>query len=104
MYEPVLIELIYRAGGGSHHEVRARPVPGQRFPPDCFVECSSVMREAHPVGTLIIVAAKLKAPKSVGNAPHLYADWRKKYHVLPPKQRDAFLANPSAFAHLVLES
>ena len=79
-YQEVLIETYRARGEPSGHDIRARPVPGQRFPRDMKVECSSNMRYRHPVGTKFIVQAKLTDRE--GGTPFLYTSWQWKYRVV----------------------
>lgn len=79
-YRRVAIETYWNPGEPSSKRVRARPLPGQGFPLDMHVECSTRMRESHPVGTVFVLDAQVKQKK--GGAPFLYASWQWPYAVV----------------------
>lgn len=58
-YRHVAIESFRNPGEPSSASIRARPLPGQGFDRDMRVECSSKMRNNHPVGTIFIVQAQV---------------------------------------------
>lgn len=57
-YRQVVIETYIGSPRGHHGKVRARPVPGERYPPTMNVECSKDMRTRHAVGTKFRIYAK----------------------------------------------
>ncbi|HUX82058.1 MAG TPA: hypothetical protein VMV35_04410 [Halothiobacillus sp.] len=79
-YQRIAIETFLNLGELSSKKIRARPLPGQGYPADMRVECSSRMRDAHPIGTVFIVQAQLK--QKVGEKPFLYTSWQWKYEVV----------------------
>lgn len=88
-YRYVLIQSYHAHGEPSKHSVRARPLPGQGLPTTMRVECSSRMRESHPVGTIFKVWAKIKDTQ---RDPHLYTSWQWPYDVLERTAARAFIA------------
>lgn len=89
MYRHVLIQTYQAHGEPSKHGIRAKVVPGQGLPSELRVECSSKMRESHPVGTIFKVWAKVK---DTDRDPHIYTSWQWNYEVLAPKAAEDFVA------------
>lgn len=87
-YRYVIIETYSSSGECSRHSIRARPLPGQGLPTSLKVECSSSMRERHPIGTKFKVWAKVK---DTSDSPHLYTSWQWKYDVLTGSEAEAFI-------------
>ena len=87
-YRYVIIETFLHSGGASKHLVRARPIPGQGLAPSMRVECSSSMRDRHPIGTKFKVWARIK---DTDQTPHLYTFWRWKYDVVNDEETKNFL-------------
>ncbi|MFH0934496.1 MAG: hypothetical protein V1879_04765 [Pseudomonadota bacterium] len=87
-YRYVVVETYQSHGELSRHSIRARPLPGQELPVSMKVECSTAMRESHPVGTKIKIRAKIKA---TDDAPHLYTSWQWPYEVLTDQEAQAFI-------------
>lgn len=87
-YRYVIVETFMHRGGGSKHSIRARPLAGQGLPTSMRVECSSAMRENHPVGTKLKVWARIK---STDHTPHLYTSWQWVYEVVNSEQARAFI-------------
>lgn len=58
-YQQIVVESYRHTGGGSAHSIRCRPIAGQGLPTNLNVECSSVMRNSHPVGTRFRIQAKV---------------------------------------------
>lgn len=88
-YRDVIIETFRHTGGNSKHSIRARPLPGQGLSISMRVECSSSMRERHPVGTLVKVRAKIK---DTDQEPHLYTSWQWAYEILSTQEAADFIA------------
>jgi len=88
-YQEVVIETYRSSGEPSAHEIRARPLPGQGFPRDIKVECSSKMRERYPVGTKFIVQAKLTDRE--GGMPFLYTSWQWSFRVVAKAEALRFI-------------
>lgn len=59
---------------------RVRPVEGQAYPQSMVVECPRSIREAHPVGTLFRIKAKLTDRE--GGNPFLYSHYNWPFEVL----------------------
>ena len=87
-YRYVIIETYHSYGESSRHSVRARPLSGQGLSTSLKVECSSSMRDRHPIGTKFKVWAKVK---DTADAPHLYTSWQWKYDVLSDSEAEAFI-------------
>ena len=87
-YRYVIIETYRSYGESSHHSIRARPLPGQGLSTSLKVECSSSMRERHPIGTKFKVWAKVK---DTDDAPHLYTSWQWRDDVLSDSEAEAFI-------------
>lgn len=89
-YRYVIIETFLHNGGGSKHCIRARPLPGQGLSQSMRVECSSSMRERHPIGTKFKVWARIK---DTDQTPHLYTSWQWKYDVITNGEAMDFIQN-----------
>lgn len=85
----MIIETFRHTGGSSKHSIRARPLPGQSLSTSMRVECSSSMREGHPLGTLFKVRAKIK---DTIQEPHLYTSWQWTYEIVSAKDAADFIA------------
>ena len=79
-YRQVIIETYRHEGGGSKHSIRARPIPGQGLDHNMNVECSSSMRKKHPIGSKILIQAKITDRED--GAPFLYTYHRWPYKLL----------------------
>jgi len=69
-YEALDIELFYDARRGS---MRARPLPGQKYPTSMVVECDKSFRDANPAGSRFRLMVKEKAKKTPDCRTHLYS-------------------------------
>ena len=87
-YHYVIIETFLHKGGASKHSIRARPLSGQGFATSMHVECSSTMREGHPIGTLFKIQAKVKDTMQ----QHLYSSWQWAFDVVTAKEAKDFIA------------
>jgi len=87
-YHDVLIETFHHHGERSKHSIRARPLAGQGLPTSMRVECSSSMREQHPVGSIFKVSACVKGTEMM---PHLYTPYGWTYDVLSSAQAKKFI-------------
>ncbi len=87
-YRFVIVETFLHTGGSSKHSIRARPMSGQGLSTSMRVECSSTMRESHPVGKKIKVWARIK---STDQTPHLYTSWQWAYEVVSADQAKIFI-------------
>lgn len=72
-YELLDVEIYFDARRGEN---RARPLPGQKYPPSMVVECSKKFRESNPVGAKFRLHVKLKAKKTDDCREHLYSYYR----------------------------
>jgi hypothetical protein len=88
-YRDVVIETYRNRGEPSRAKIRARPVPGQGLSPNMKVECSSSMRERHPVGTKFIVQCKVTDRE--GGAEFLYTSFYWDFRVVTDVQAKAFI-------------
>ena len=88
-YRDVIIETYTHTGGSSKHLIRARPLPGQGLSTTMRVECSSKMRDIHPIGTLFKVRAKIKC---TDQSPHLYTSWQWPYEIVSNQTAAGFVA------------
>jgi hypothetical protein len=89
-YRKVLIQTYRSYGESSSKSVRARPLAGQGLNAEMKVECSSKMRNAHPVGTIFLVPAKVT--NKLGGMDFLYTSWQWGYEVLAPDMAAKFIA------------
>ena len=58
-YRKIIVETYKYSGGGSSSSIRARPVSGQGLDTSMNVECSSKMRKNSPIGSIIMLDAKV---------------------------------------------
>ena len=87
-YRYVIIETYRSDNELSRHSIRARPLSGQGLSTTLKVECSTSMRELHPIGTKFKVWAKIK---NTEDAPHLYTSWQWKYEIVSDEDVQAFI-------------
>ena len=83
-YRNVVIETYRNIHGASSKSIRARPLPGQGLDTSMNVECSSKMREGHPVGTKFLLQAKVTNRE--GGPPFLYAHFNSAYRVVSSEE------------------
>lgn len=88
-YRDVIIETYRFTGGGSSHSIRARPIPGQGLDTNMHVECSSSMRKKHPVGTKLLIQAKITDKE--GGTPFLYSHYNWPYKVVTDEAVKEFI-------------
>lgn len=79
-YRRIAIETFSNPGEPSAQSLRARPLPGQGFDSSIRIECSSKMRNSHPVGTVFIVRAKIVDRE--GGSQFLYTHFNWPYEVV----------------------
>ena len=65
---------------GRHGKVHVRPLPGQGYPEDMYVECARSIRERYPVGTRFRMHCTLTDRE--GGGQYLYSSWRWQVEVL----------------------
>jgi len=87
-YRFVVIQTYQAVGEASPHTIRARVLPGQALPETMRVECSSQMRESHPISTRFKVRANIKDTEK---EPHLYTSYQWSYDILTPAKASAFI-------------
>ena len=85
VYQFIVVEsFLPQSTAGRHGSVHIRPIPGQSFPQNLFVECSKDLMTKFPVGTRFKIKAKLTGREG---APFIYSYHGWKYEVLkPPKE------------------
>ena len=88
-YRQVVIETYRNAGEPTSARIRARPIPGQGLSTDMKVECSREMREKYPVGTKILIDAKITDRE--GGTPFLYAHYAATYEVISDSAAKGFI-------------
>jgi|GEM_PF-194629 len=91
-YHTVFIETYPFSGSGSRHSVRARPLAGQGYSTSMNVECSSKMREKHPVGTVFRISATLTNRE--GGTPFLFSHHSWRYSIVPRAEAEQTIASP----------
>lgn len=72
-YESLDVEIFFDQRRGEN---RARPLPGQKYPPSMVVECAKSFRQANPVGSKFRLFVKEKEKKSDDCRVHLYSYYR----------------------------
>lgn len=74
-YEMLDIEIFFDPRRGEN---RARPLPGQKYPPSLVIECSKSFRTTNPVGSKFRLRVKEKMKKWDDCRVHLYSHygWR----------------------------
>ncbi len=77
----IVESFIPSSTSGRHGLVHIRSVPGQKFSPSLFVECSKSLCEDYPVGTKFKIKAKLKT-RLDGGSESVYSHYKWKYEVL----------------------
>ena len=88
-YREVVIETYKNTRGGSSKSIRAKPIAGQGLDTTMNVECSSSMRKRYPIGTLILLEAKIANKE--GGPDFLYAHFESPYRVLSADEAKEFL-------------
>lgn len=81
-YKQVLIETYRNSGEPSANGIRARPIAGQGFDTSMKVECSTRMRDSHPVGTVFRIRAVVT---DCEGTPFLYSYFGWPYEVVQSK-------------------
>ena len=89
-YRKVIIQTFRTSGGGSSKSIRARPIEGQGLDTSMKVECSSAMRKNNPIGSLILLDAKVTNKE--GGTPFLYAHYNSPYRIISVKEANEFLS------------
>ena len=82
-YIDLIVEsFIPSSTSGRHGSVHVRTVPGQKFSPSLFVECSKSLCEDYPVGTKFRIQAKQRPDQRDGGGQSVYSYHGWKYEVL----------------------
>jgi hypothetical protein len=89
-YQEIVIQTYEASGTSSNKPIRARPVAGQGLSIKLNVECSTKMREAYPVGTFMIVRAKIT---DVEGTPFVYTHYNWPYKVVTEAEATSFIRN-----------
>lgn len=80
-YVNVMVESFEpSASSGKHGKVHIRPLAGQGFDQNLFVECSKSLSKDYPTGTQFRIRAKLTDRE--GGGEYLYSSWRWPIEVL----------------------
>ena len=88
-YKDIVIKTYVSSGSGSKNPIRARPWPGQGFPEECNVECSTKMRESQPAGTNFKIRAKITDRE--GGTPFIYTNYNWPYEVFTDDKAKEFI-------------
>ncbi len=91
-YRDVIVEsFMPLSTSGRHGDVHIRPIPGQVFSPDLFVECSKRLSDTtrHPLGTKFKIRAKLAC--KLGGTDFLYSYFGWKYDVVTDEAAEKFI-------------
>ena len=91
LYREIIIETYEAYGEQSSERVRARPLPGQGLSTNMKVECSSKMREGHPIGTKFKIQAKVTDRE--GGTPFLYSHYNWSYEVVSDEEASQFISS-----------
>ncbi|MCP3673121.1 MAG: hypothetical protein GY829_01430 [Gammaproteobacteria bacterium] len=89
-YRKVILKTYRASGAGSSKSVRAHPIEGQGLDTTMNVECSSSMRKNNPIGSLILIEAKITDKE--GGTPFLYAHYNSPYRVISEQEADEILS------------
>ena len=81
-YTSILVQSFRDAAYASGHryEIGIRPLPGQGFPVDLYVECANQMRSDYPEGTIFRICVTEK--QKLDCRPHLYSSYRWPFEVV----------------------
>jgi hypothetical protein len=79
-YREVVVETYLSDGEPSLNKIRARPLENQDLSTSMKVECSTRMRNAHPIGTCFLIQAKVIDLE--GGSRYIYTSWQWKYEVI----------------------
>lgn len=90
-YRHVAIETFRNPGEPSSKSLRARPLSGQGLDTGMRVECSSSMRNGHPLGTVFIVQAQVTDRE--GGPAFLYTHFSWPYRVVARAEAEALIAS-----------
>jgi hypothetical protein len=88
-YHIYIVQTYRHTGGGSSKSIRARPAEGQGLDASMKVECSSTMRNSHPVGTYFRIRAKVTDRE--GGPAFLYTNFNWKYSVVTQDEAKSFI-------------
>lgn len=88
-YREIVVETFENRGEPAAERIRARPLPGQGLSTAMRVECSSKMREGHPIGTKFKITAKVTDRE--GGTEFLYCHYLRPYEVLKDEEARAFI-------------
>lgn len=75
-YYKVAIKTRENWGESSKRSIRANPLPNQGFPPFLNVACGTSLRKKYPVGSVLLIWAKLAYDKRYDSYYlYSYQDW-----------------------------
>ena len=83
------IKSVYHNSGGSREGIRANPLPNQGVSTTAFVECSTKMRNSHPVGTIFEILATVTCKE--GGTPFLYTSYRWPYRIVSREEAERLI-------------
>lgn len=93
-FDIVVESFVPTSTAGRHGLVYVRPVKGQRFGEDLYVECSKELSHGYPVGTKFLIRAKLTDRE--GGGEFLYSHHRWPFKVLTNREAAEHVAKGSA--------
>lgn len=93
-YREVVIETYRGTATHASGGLRARPIAGQGLDTSMNVECSTKMRNGHPIGTKFLVSARLKDKE--GGPSFLYVHYNHDYEVISDQAAQEFIRRRSA--------
>lgn len=85
-YQPLIVESYMPVStAGRHGTVHIRPIAGQIFPQDLFVECNKSLSRDYPVGTRFKLCAKLTNRQGGVEFLYSYFGWKVEVVSKPNK-------------------
>jgi hypothetical protein len=87
-YRKIVVQTYENTSEPSKRRIRAHPLAGQGLSTSLNVECSTKMRDRHPVGTLFIVDVKITDYRGT---TFLYTYYNWPYEVVTPQQANRFI-------------
>lgn len=88
-YRQIVIETYENLNEPAAERIRARPVAGQGLPTSLKVQCSTRIREKYPVGTKLLITAKVTSRE--GGTPFLSTHHSWEHRVLTDAEAMVFI-------------